>query len=100
MANRIFLIRHGENPANLTKEFSSRIVNYSLTAKGRLQAHQTAAWFLDKEIQVVCTSPLKRAYETAKIIAYKLDVPIETLDHFREIEVGDLGYISVNPLRN
>ena len=37
--NRIYLVRHGENTANLTKEFSHRRVDYSLTPKGILQAH-------------------------------------------------------------
>ena len=39
---RVFLIRHGENQANLTKEFSYRLVDYPLNAKGILQARQTA----------------------------------------------------------
>ncbi len=38
---RLFLVRHGENPANLTKEFSYRKVDYPLTKKGQLQARQT-----------------------------------------------------------
>ena len=40
--NRIYLVRHGENRANLTKEFSYRLVDYPLTEKGILQAQQTA----------------------------------------------------------
>jgi probable phosphoglycerate mutase len=32
--NTIYLVRHGENPANLTKEFSCRHVDYPLTEKG------------------------------------------------------------------
>jgi broad specificity phosphatase PhoE len=35
---RVYLVRHGENKANITKEFSSRKVDYPLTPKGRLQA--------------------------------------------------------------
>ena len=40
--NHLYLVRHGENVANLTKEFSCCKVDYSLTAKGVLQAQQTA----------------------------------------------------------
>ena len=39
----LYLIRHGENLANLTKEFSYLKVDYPLTPKGRLQAEQTAS---------------------------------------------------------
>ena len=68
MLNRLYLVRHGENMANLTKEFSYRHVDYSLTPKGVLQAQQTAAYFTDKHIHEIYTSPLKRAVETADII--------------------------------
>jgi len=86
--NRIFLVRHGENRANLTKEFSSRLVDYPLTEKGRLQAAQTAAYFRDRGIQAVYSSPLKRASETAQIIAAALDLPVTILEQFREVDVG------------
>jgi len=61
MRNRLYLVRHGENLANLTKEFSYRQVDYSLTPKRVLQAQQTAACFTDKNIHEIYASPLKRA---------------------------------------
>lgn len=39
--NIIYLVRHGENKANLTKEFSYKKVDYPLTPKGVIQAQQT-----------------------------------------------------------
>ena len=36
--NRVYLVRHGENLAHLTKEFSYRKVDYPLTPKGVMQA--------------------------------------------------------------
>lgn len=86
--NRIYLVRHGENRANLTKEFSSRLVDYPLTEKGRLQAAQTAEFFRDKQIQAVYSSPLKRASETAQIISAALNLPVTILEQFRELDVG------------
>jgi broad specificity phosphatase PhoE len=88
--NRLYLVRHGENVANLTKEFSYRQVDYSLTAKGVLQAQQTAAYFTDKNIHEIYASPLKRAVETADILARVLHVPVVMLEHFREVNVGTL----------
>lgn len=94
----IFLVRHGENVANLTKELSCRWVDYSLTPKGILQVEQTAAHFLAAReagragyhIDGVYSSPLKRAKETAEIIARRLGLPFVVMDNFREIDVGDL----------
>jgi broad specificity phosphatase PhoE len=87
---RLYWIRHGENLANLTKEFSSRRVDYSLTTKGVLQAQQTAEYFAPRPIRAVYTSPLKRAVETAQIIAAPLHLQPVILENFREIDVGEL----------
>jgi broad specificity phosphatase PhoE len=88
--NRLYLTRHGENWANLTKEFSCRHVDYSLTAKGRLQAWQTAEFFRDLQIDGVYTSPLRRAVETAEIIAAALGLQAVVMEGFREVNVGEL----------
>ncbi len=90
MTNTIYLVRHAENTANLTKEFSHRLVDYSLTPKGILQAQQTAEYFTDKNIDEIYSSPLKRARETADIIAQKLHLPVGVVEQFREVNVGSL----------
>jgi broad specificity phosphatase PhoE len=88
--NTIYLVRHGENTANLTGEFSYKHVDYSLTPKGRVQAQQTAAFFKDKRIDAIYSSPLKRARETAAIIGQALELPVTNVEQFREVNVGDL----------
>lgn len=90
LLNRLLLVRHGENRANLTKEFSHRTVDYPLTAKGRLQAEQTAAFLKRYPVAQVFSSPLKRAQETARIIAAAVGAPVEVLEAFRETNVGVL----------
>ncbi len=88
--NRLFLVRHGENLANLTKEFSHKKVDYSLTTKGRLQAEQTAAYFSALKVDGIFSSPLRRAVETAEIIAASLEKPVGVMEEFREVNVGNL----------
>jgi broad specificity phosphatase PhoE len=88
--NTIYLVRHAENTANLTKEFSHRLVDYSLTPKGIIQAQQTAIYFRDKHIHEIYASPLKRARETADIIAQELQLPVGIKEQFREVNVGSL----------
>lgn len=91
----IYLVRHGENQANITKEFSYRYVDYSLNEKGVEQARQTARYFADlaksgEPIDHVFASPLKRARETAQFIADQFNLPVVVEDRFREINVGKL----------
>lgn len=88
--SRIYLVRHGENRANLTKEFSHRRVDYPLTEKGRLQASQTADFFCTQKIDAIYSSPLRRALETAEFISERLDLPITVMEEFREVNVGRL----------
>ncbi|MBE3560686.1 MAG: histidine phosphatase family protein [Ktedonobacteraceae bacterium] len=88
--NRIYLVRHGENTANITREFSYKVVDYSLTPRGILQAEQTALFFRDKQIDEIYASPLKRARETAEIIAKENNLPVTLKEQFREVNVGHL----------
>lgn len=88
--NTLYLVRHGENPANITHKFSYKDVDYSLTPKGVLQAQQTADYFQDKHIDEIYASPLKRASETANIIAQALELPVTIMEDFREVNVGSL----------
>lgn len=95
--NTLYLVRHGENPANITLEFASRKIDYALTEKGRLQAEQTGAHFRGMGIDEIYASPLKRAHETAQIIGKALGLTPVVLENFREIEVGDLEGQPVSP---
>ena len=88
--NTIYLVRHGENTANLTREFSHRKVDYSLTPKGVLQAQQTAAFFRGRPIDAIYSSPLRRAVETATIIGEALDLAPTLVEEFREVNIGAL----------
>ena len=88
--NRLYWVRHGETIVNLTKEFSCRFVDPPLTPKGVLQARQTVEALAGRGIAAVYCSPLRRASETAGIIAERLALPVTPLENFRETDVGDL----------
>jgi probable phosphoglycerate mutase len=89
--NTIFLLRHGENHANITREFSYRLVDYPLTEKGVMQAHQAGEYIKNLRLDVIYASPLKRAMETAEIVAQACGLPVvNTLEELRELNVGSL----------
>src|SRR5215212_12254254 len=96
--NTLYLVRHGENPANLRREFSYRKVDYFLTELGVRQAEQTAAYFaslgggLERDgrgIDAIFSSPLKRALQTAEIIGAATGHEVTVIEEFREINCGD-----------
>jgi broad specificity phosphatase PhoE len=89
-SNKIYLVRHGENLANIRVMLSSRKVDYPLNERGRLQAEQTADYFRSSKIDEVYASPLKRAVETAQIIAAPHDLLVNIRENFREIYTGVL----------
>ena len=86
----LYVVRHGENPANLNREFSYKLIDYSLTPRGVRQAEDTATFFSNKGIHAIYSSPLKRALETAESIARPLGLPVTIIEEFRENNVGDL----------
>lgn len=88
--NTLYFVRHGENRANLTREFSHRKIDYPLTDRGIEQARQTAAYFQDQGIAAIYASPLLRAAQTARIIAEPLSLDVTLVEAFREINVGML----------
>ncbi len=88
--NTVHFVRHGENRANLTREFSHRVVDYPLTGRGVAQAQATARYFSDKDIAAIYSSPLLRAQQTAEIIGAALKLPVQTVEAFREVNVGAL----------
>jgi len=84
-------IRHGENPANLTGELSCRTVDYPLTDQGVAQATEVAGQLAQQATPAaIYSSPLRRAAQTAGIIAGRLGLPVVTLEDLRELDVGDL----------
>lgn len=90
----ILYVRHGENRANLLRQLSHRKVDYSLNDRGRAQAHGLARVL--REAGVTCgrspifTSPLRRAAETAAVLADVLGVDVVEVEGLREIDVGSL----------
>ncbi len=71
---KIFIVRHGQDIDNADGILNGHR-DEELTDMGRQQAQETALKLKDKNIQVICSSPLKRTRETAQIIAKELNIP-------------------------
>ena len=71
----ICIVRHGETDWNSTGRLQGR-EDIELNELGREQALQSARYFETENWDIMVSSPLKRAYETAQIIAAHVSIPI------------------------
>lgn len=88
----LYYVRHGQSEMNVAHLLSGT-TNTPLTEKGREQAQSAIAAAKNLSIDLIVTSPLSRAYDTAKIIAEGINYPIEDiqiLDILLERTLGEL----------
>ena len=71
----IYIVRHGETVWNKKKLLQGR-TDIELSDKGRELARITGENLRDTHFDMVFSSPLKRAYETASLIVGGRDIPI------------------------
>lgn len=85
----ICIVRHGETDWNAQGRLQGR-EDTELNDSGRHQAQKIAAYLSGGHWDAVISSPLKRAYETAQIIARILAVPeIEVEEQITERDYGE-----------
>ncbi len=83
----IYIVRHGETPWNKDKRLQGN-VDIELNDYGRELAVKTGEGLKDTKIDLIYSSPLKRAYETAELIRGNRDIEIIKDDRIREISFG------------
>ncbi|MFC5465207.1 histidine phosphatase family protein [Lederbergia graminis] len=84
----ICLIRHGETDWNAEGRIQGR-TDVPLNQNGLNQAKKCRDFLKNSEWDVIITSPLKRAQQTAEIINEALNLPIIIMDDFIERSYGD-----------
>src|SRR5690606_9431786 len=90
MPLRVIFTRHGESTANVDGIFANRVdLPGDLTPLGRAQARDLARRLASIGPTHVYTSPLPRAFQTARIVAKSLELPLTLTDALREYDVGD-----------
>ncbi len=86
---RFVVTRHGQSIANAERRFAG-ISDFDLTDIGREQARLTAKYICENEkIDVIYSSDLSRAYNTALPTSEILGMKIIPLGELREIFAGD-----------
>ena len=108
MSRRLLLIRHCDEESGLPAwpclaqlhAWQRREGRRPLTARGRRRAARLARLLQPFAPQLLLTSPLTRAEQTAEILGHRLGLRPQPLDGLREIVFGRVGRIAAWPLRS
>lgn len=94
---RLILVRHGETHWNREKKVQGSS-DIELNELGVKQARRLALALRDEKIDTIHSSPLKRAYETARIIGQFHDGPIHVEGGLVEMNQGDFEGLQYHEL--
>jgi broad specificity phosphatase PhoE len=75
---QLYVVRHGESELNALHIFAGQI-DTPLTGTGREQARAAGRQATEIPIDRIISSPLKRALETAQLIANGIDYPADNI---------------------
>ena len=85
---RLILIRHGETEWNVEGRYQGQ-ADPPLNQNGILQAHALANKISSIHLDIIYSSPLKRARQTAEILIEYLEIPLILESRFMEIDQGE-----------
>jgi broad specificity phosphatase PhoE len=86
---KLFIIRHGESIANAKGIHQGQRVDTGLSKLGKAQAKKIAERLKDEKFEAIYSSDLKRAKETAEIIAKPHKLKVISDKRLREFDTGD-----------
>jgi 2,3-bisphosphoglycerate-dependent phosphoglycerate mutase len=86
---RIGLIRHGVTDWNNERRAQGQ-TDVPLNKDGHEQAEKLAERLNGETWDLVVTSPLSRAFDTANAVAKKLEIPLITDDRLKEMSFGEV----------
>ncbi|ODN30916.1 histidine phosphatase family protein [Fervidobacterium thailandense] len=85
---RIYLVRHASTPWN-EQGLWQGVVDTELSERGILEAKRVAEFFKGRKIDLIVSSPMRRAFQTAQIIAQEIGYNGELMtdERLRECEI-------------
>ncbi len=89
-------VRHGESNINVSGTLSDETDKNPLTETGVKQARRTGEQLKGLKFDGIISSPIKRAYETAKIISEYVNLDVKTDNRLREIGLGNANGHNIN----
>ncbi|MBU0579193.1 histidine phosphatase family protein [Patescibacteria group bacterium] len=82
---KILFVRHGESVDDVEDRYGGS-ADFDLTEKGKTQVSETAKKIpsLDGKFEIVLSSPLKRAFQSAEIISNELGLKVKVFEYLKE----------------
>lgn len=82
---KILFVRHGESVDDIEDRYGGA-ADFDLTEKGKHQVSESAKKIssLDEKFEVILSSPLKRASQSAEIISKELGIKVEIFEYLKE----------------
>ena len=99
MSTILFLVRHGETVDNANQTMQVQTQG-ELNERGILQAQELSEEWKDREIDVIVSSDLKRAVDTAAIVAAPHGLEVVKTPLLRERDWGDFTGRYIPDLKN
>ncbi|MFP6767241.1 MAG: histidine phosphatase family protein [Planctomycetaceae bacterium] len=86
----MYLVRHGATPANEQRPYvlQGHGIDTALSETGKRQAEAVSGFLASRPLDIVLTSPMQRARETALAIARPHGLDIGVLETLTECDVG------------
>ena len=94
MLTTIVLVRHGETDWNRDRRFQGH-ADIPLNTAGLDQVRELADRLAGHAFSIVYTSPLRRASESAQLLAARLGVEVRPSDALKEVDVGAWSGLTV-----
>jgi len=95
---RVMLVRHGETDWNKEEVFRGRI-DVKLNTTGLQQAEETGRFLSEMRLNVIYSSPLSRAQDTAEKIAQFQSSKVITEENFTDINFGEWQGLSLRDVK-
>jgi phosphoserine phosphatase len=83
----VYLARHGESDWNVERRWQGH-ADRPLTERGRAQAEALAEKLAGVHLDAIYASDLRRAWETAQVVAAPRGLEVVRLPELREVDVG------------
>ncbi|HSX00454.1 MAG TPA: histidine phosphatase family protein [Patescibacteria group bacterium] len=98
----LYFIRHGESVANVRNLFAGQLDNTPLTEAGKRQATAAGQRIKSSNVRIdlIVTSPLVRARQTAELIRTAIGLPLEKIIEDTGIAEYDMGDLTSTPRKN
>ncbi len=100
MRKDFYVFRHGETDFNRDKRTQGSGYDLDINETGRRQACDLAVKLENMPLEVIFSSPLKRALHTAEIVAQTKDIPLNIRDDLRECSYGDAEGMPIDEVKH